>query len=109
MSGAEAGHALLQSLGGVPIKTARCGPLSSRSALAMPDGEIAFLPKSAQFMPNRPVVGVAVTVRSIQAARSVLTRNRITMFGRPNVMKGAFRSAQALPTACGSNFARAGT
>jgi hypothetical protein len=79
MAGAEAEQRLLQSLDGLPVKEPRCGPLGSGSVLKMPEGEIIFLPASAQLIPNRSIVGVSVTVRSLERARSVLTQNRIPL------------------------------
>lgn len=84
MAGAEAERRLLQSLGGLPVKEPRCGPLGSGSVLEMPEGEIIFLPASAQFIPNRSIVGVTVTVRSLETARSVLTQNRIPLSRPPD-------------------------
>ncbi len=65
MAGADAEQSLLQLLGGVPTKEPRCGPLGSGAVLAMPEGELVFLPKSARTISERSIVGVTVSVRSI--------------------------------------------
>lgn len=55
-----------------------CSPFgSSERVLALKEGEIVFLPASAQIVPGRPIVAATVTVRNLDATRKVLTSNRV--------------------------------
>jgi Glyoxalase-like domain len=78
LAGAEAEQRLLAMLDAAPIEVPPCGPFGSASAaLSLSTSEIAFLPATARLASGRSIVGVTVTVKSLEAARSILTGNRI--------------------------------
>jgi hypothetical protein len=78
LAGAVAEQGLLPMLGAVPIEEALCGPFgSSAAAFALPEGRIAFVEPSSQRSPGRSIVGVTVTVGSLDTVRSILSSNGI--------------------------------
>jgi hypothetical protein len=78
LAGAEAMQRLLPALGAVPAETPPCGPFGIGStSLALPEGEIVFLPATAQLPQGRPIVAATVKVRSLETARSVLQGHRM--------------------------------
>jgi catechol 2,3-dioxygenase-like lactoylglutathione lyase family enzyme len=78
LAGATAEQRLLTNLGAVPLNAPTCGPLGTGSAaFSLPEAEIVFLPESAQIVSGRAIVGVTVSVKSIQRVESVLTTNQI--------------------------------
>jgi hypothetical protein len=80
LAGAEAEQHVLQVLGAESIAESRCGPFGSSSAvLSMVGGEVVFLPVSTQLSPGRSIVGVSVTVKSLDTVRRTLTGNRIPL------------------------------
>jgi hypothetical protein len=79
LAGAEAEQRLLAMLDAAPIEEPPCGPFGSASAaFSLSEGEIMFLPATAQLVPGRSIVGASVTVKSLETTRSVLTGNRVS-------------------------------
>jgi hypothetical protein len=69
---------LLAMLGAAPIGEPPCGPFGSGvAAFSLPEGEVVFVPVTAQLAPGRPIVGATVTVENLETARSILNGNRI--------------------------------
>lgn len=78
LAGAVEEQRLLSLLGATPAEAQPCGPLGRPlAALSLPEADIAFLPVSARSVPGRSIVGVTVTVESLETARRVLSANRI--------------------------------
>jgi catechol 2,3-dioxygenase-like lactoylglutathione lyase family enzyme len=78
LAGAAAEQRLLPSLGAAPIEEPPCGPLGpSSAAFSLSEGEIVFLPATAQLAPGRSIIGATVAVKSIDTLRSILNGNRI--------------------------------
>lgn len=74
----DAERRLLKELGAEPAPQVRCGPLgSSMAVLAMPEGDVVFLPAIARLPPDRSIVAATVAVRNLEAVRSLLARRHI--------------------------------
>ena len=78
LAGAVAEQGLLPILGAAPLKEPPCGPLGpSSAAFSLSEGEVVFLPATAQLAPGRSIIGATVAVKSIDTVRGVLIGNRI--------------------------------
>jgi Glyoxalase-like domain len=78
LAGADAEQRLVASLVGMPRERPPCGPFGAAvAAYAVGEGELAFLPASAQLLPGRSIIAATVRVASLEGVRGVLTLNSI--------------------------------
>jgi hypothetical protein len=78
LAGATAEQRLLAQLGAVSTEGASCGPFGSDLAtFSLAEGQIVFLPETAQSVSGRSIVGATVKVKSLETARTILDAKRI--------------------------------
>lgn len=79
VAGGMAEQRLLKELGAEPASESRCGPFESSGAvLAMPEGDVVFLPAIGHAPSNRSIVAASIAVRSIEAVRRILAGRHIS-------------------------------
>jgi hypothetical protein len=97
LAGGTAEQRLLKELGAEPASAVRCGPLGpSVHVLAMPEGDVMFLPAALHLPADRSIVAASVAVRNLEAVRSLFDSRHIP-YDQPAACDG--RSLWVGPTA----------
>ncbi|WP_425066509.1 VOC family protein [Reyranella sp.] len=80
LAGSPAEPQILDLPSGKLVAEERCAPFgSSTRLLALKEGEIVFLPASAQLVPGRPIVAATLTVKDLAETRRTLTANGVAV------------------------------